>query len=200
MSMDWKLLAKPLAILGLTVLLGGLVIAALGLRYTQTQQNFLNVQAEHKQASARYHRAAADLALFAQYEERFLDYQRRGIIGEENRLSWAEALHAQDAALSLPMFNVAISPRQAWTQDNSPHGVQWFKSIQNIHASLLHEGDLLQILQALKDSARGLFRVANCQLKRNGEIQLSPQAANVDLDCTLHWYSVQIAARGQHVN
>lgn len=193
MNIDWVLLKKPLLTLGILISLGGVGTGVLWLRYKDTQHAYLQAGAERKEALVRYQRAESDLALFQQYKQRFLEYKRQGVIGQENRLSWAEVLHKQDLALSLPVFDVQISPRQSLYKTAVPPTIKWFKSTQSIVASLLHEVDLLQIFQALEEEAEGVFRIASCKLQRAQKIQLTPQAANIHADCTLQWYSLHIA-------
>lgn len=192
MSIDWALLKKPLVFIVAVVVLAGAGLGFLWLRYEDTHSRFVGAEKERQEAYARYQRAESDLALFKQYKESFLEYKRKGVIGQENRLSWAEVLHKQDLALNLPLFNVEISPRHALYKVDAPQTIKWFQSSQSIRASLLHEGDLLQIFQSLTDHAEGLFRVSSCKLKRAPEIQLTPQAENINADCILQWYSLQI--------
>ena len=192
MNVDWPLLKKPLIFIAVVLFIGGGILLFLWLRFEETNQHYLSAQGEYKEAAARYQRAESDLALFKKYRTRFFNYKRQGVIGQENRLSWAEVLHKQDLALSLPLFNVEISPRHEFYKADSPQSIQWFKSSQSIRASLLHEGDLFQILKSLSDHAEGLFRVSSCKLKRAEEIRLTPQAENITADCVLYWYSLQI--------
>ena len=194
MIINYELVKRPLLSLSLLLVVGGIGVSILWLRYEQTHKLYMAANTERDAAHARYQRAEADLVLFQQYKNQFLSYQDQGVIGQENRLSWAEILHKQDLALSLPVFNVQISPRQALHRSSTPASIKWFKSVQSIKADLLHEGDLLQILQSLKKHAEGLFRVASCKLTRADEIQLTPQAANINADCILHWYSLQIVS------
>lgn len=194
MKIDYASLKKPLLSIVLLLVCCVISVSILWLRYEQTHKRFVGARTERDVAHTRYQRAESDLSLFQQYRGRFLSYQDQGVIGQENRLSWAEILHKQDVALSLPVFNVQISPRQILQKANTPTSIKWFRSTQSIKAELLHEGDLLQILQPLKEHAEGFFRVASCHLKRVDKIQLTPQASNINADCILHWYSLQIAA------
>ncbi len=191
--LDWSLLKKPLLLLLLVLVVMGAVAGLLWTRYEDTHHRYQGAVSERDDALARYRRAASDLQLFAQYRERFLDYRRRGVIGKENRLSWAEALHQQYQELGLGGFDVEISPRQATQFGNSPPTIKWFKSTQKIKAGMLHEGDLYRILGALHKQAEGLFRVASCDLRRGKAIALTPQAQNVQAECQLEWYSMEIS-------
>lgn len=193
MKIDWTLIQRPVLMFLVLVLLGSTAVSYVWYRYQDYHRHFVAAQQDHDEALARYQRAESDLALYETYRSRFFSYRQRGVIGEENRLSWAEVLHKQDLALSLPTFNVAISPRQrAQLEPNSPATIHWYQSQQTIKAGLLHEGDFFQILQALQDNADGLFWVDSCRLKKAQRIELSPQSENVLADCVLNWYSLEI--------
>ena len=192
MNIEWTSLKRPAASIFIILITGICVIAFLWFRFNATHANYLNAKKGYQNASARYHKAESEVNLFNKYKAKFYNYKQQGVIGLENRVSWAEVLQEQNIALSPPAFTVEINPRHVFHKAGTPTGIQWFKSTQRISASLLHEVDLLQILQSLQDHAEGWFRVSSCKLKRAAIISLTPQAKNVDVVCVLHWYSLQI--------
>jgi hypothetical protein len=146
-------------------------------------------------AAGRLHNARAELdaahALLAEdggpdAMARIARYRRlaaSGVFDETDAVGWAEALLAAAAALRLPPPSFEVGPRQPLATD--PAGGEPVVAVQaqpmRFTATGLHEEDLLRLLQSLRDTTRGAFRVEECRLQRAGED--SALAA----ECTLRW-------------
>lgn len=193
MKIDWALIKKPLIFLLSVLIIASISISYLWSKYEATNKRYRNAVTEKDDAFNRYQHAASDMDLFEEYKEAFLAYKASSIIGEENRLSWAEVLHQQNQAMSLANFNVNITPRKKVVIGNPSPTMQWYQSNQNIRSGLLHEGDLYQLLNALQENADGLFRVASCRLLKAKEIQIAPQVENIQANCELEWFSLELS-------
>lgn len=191
MTIDWLILKKPLIALMLVFITSLLGVGYLWFSYHKSYNNYYDISIRVEEARNRYKNSALDMALLEKYQDDFLAYKAAGIIGEENRLSWIEVLRQQKQRLHLTNFNVNIARREKVNIDFSPR-VQGYISRQNIRTDLMHEGDFYSLLEALKNKADGLFRVASCRLIRAQEIKIVRQAKNINVECELEWFSLEV--------
>lgn len=115
-----------------------------------------------------------------------------GFYGNEDRLSWAEALKGSSLRLKLPNLKYSISPQETVMElaVGFLPGLLLSQSIMKIEADLLHEGDLLSLSAALS-AEPGLYRLLGCELEKGDDISVNTIQKNVSLTCSLAWYTVK---------
>lgn len=117
----------------------------------------------------------------------------RGIVGIENRLDWVELLRETRDRNRLFEFGYEITPQEKLA--SVPPGYDFNSSLMKIDLPLLHEGDLLHLLDDIQRDARALVIPRECRLTRMpprppGSDQRGP-AANLRAACTLQWITVR---------
>ena len=165
---------------------------------------FRNSMQREYQANHQRFRNASQLYLAVDEEERtieefypeFVRLYRDGLLGGERRLSWLETLRTAAAAIRIPELNYKLDARGPW--DGAPNlalgGYEIHASTMSLSLGLLHEGDLLALLEALDEGALGQFAVRDCALVGGeGTLTLDPQAVNVRAECRLDWLTVDLA-------
>lgn len=169
---ELKKLAAPLLALVLMLAAGaGLIV------WVQSEQR----SAAQQLAVARNDRSQADerLARIADEEKEVKDklaiYQRLKslhILGEEQRLEWADAMRriaAKRELLEPPVYTVG--PRKMIAaQSAKPVDVEVFSSGMKLGLALLHEGDLLGFLHDLRESGNAYYSVRRCSITRTGAV------------------------------
>jgi hypothetical protein len=69
-------------------------------------------------------------------------------------------------------------------------------SIMQLSAGLLHEGDLIELLESLRIRANGFFALDSCELSNNmgarRSVRYQPGVSLITMDCSLSWYTVEI--------
>lgn len=172
----------------------------------QTQTS-LKVQAQAKLKNSDQERAQIDkhLPLLRQLES-------QGIFGEEKRLEWIEQLRAIEKRWPGVKLQYAISaqsplpepaPAAGLAPVNTPppavaggspallpngQPVQSFGAFQTdmkLTVTVLHEGDVLAILDELKTAKLGRFNVQQCSFKRPSS------TAALEAECALVWVSMK---------
>lgn len=149
-------------------------------RFRDASRKYLAVDDEERIIEAQY---PAFRALYA-----------RGIIGQERRLSWVEALRAAGTTLRIPKIDYRIEAQQIYTPetpiDAGPFDIN--VSEMNLSLGLLHEGDLVRLLEKLERDSAGLFSVEHCELRREAGREQSPSgiAAELHADCLLRWFTL----------
>lgn len=134
-----------------------------------------------------------DIRLAKAFSRPFAAIASKGIVGEERRLGWVEALRESTSSLQLNKSNYRIEPRQQITLeyiDNSGN-FNLYASRMNLQLSLLHEGDLLSVIDALNNKADGIFHVQSCDLERKQDDFLKGDVGdNLAAECQLVWYTL----------
>lgn len=174
-----------------------LLLCAAGIGYTdwlqdEARERMLLVQHARERAYARYAQAGQEKADIAMLQPAFLALRARGLVGEENRLAWADAIHRAQQAYQLPALSYEIAPQQPLQPDTPVElgDYQLRASRMSVHLSLLHEMDLFNFLGELRQ--HGYYTVQDCTVKRLA----SGAAAGPSLgaDCTLLWVTMAPAA------
>lgn len=129
----------------------------------------------------------------ARYPE-FRQLAAAGLLGEEQRLDWVEALRDVDHALRLPALRYSIEAQQAYPGTSAPTAAPYSlrSSDMTLTLGLLHEGDLIRLFDALRGAQVGLFSVEACALTR-ATTGSAPAAheARVTGECALRWVTLR---------
>ena len=133
-------------------------------------------RAERAQAKERLMRIAEEEK---EVKEKLEVYQRLkdlGILGEERRLEWADAMARIRTGRELADLRYRVErQRPLATVPGKPANVEFYASTMRVDVALLHEGDLLHFLSDLRASGNAYYAVRNCALSRTGQ----PTAAAV---------------------
>jgi len=168
---ELKRLALPIA-LGLALVAAGMgVIWSAGATRLATSNALIAAQAERKQAVERLNRISEEER---EVSDKLAFYQRLKslhILGEEQRLEWADAITRIRAARELLEFPKYVVERQKLLQSypGKPGTVDFFSSTMKVTLALLHEEDLLRFLADLRASGYAYYSVRKCALTRTGQ-------------------------------
>jgi len=99
------------------------------------------------------------------------------ILGEEQRLEWADAMtRIRTTRELLDLRYLVDRQRLIGSAAGKPAGVDFFASTMKVNIALLHEGDLLTFLSALRDSGNAYYSVKRCGITRTG---IAPTGASI---------------------
>lgn len=200
MNIDWQSIHKPLIVFSAGVLVGILLFMS-ALKYNEGEKSlFQAAEKNFSHTQQRYNEARRDKELYRQYLDRYIRLSEKGVVGEEQRLSWIEVLQDVNKRLQLTSLQYEISPQQKaeLPQLNLPPNIEVNVSKMQLSAGLLHEGDLIELLETLKLRASGFYALDSCeltaQLGARRSLRYQPGVPFVTMDCVLSWYTVQIKA------
>jgi hypothetical protein len=185
---ELKRLLPPMAL--------ALVLAAAGAALVWTADGALaGAQRALAAASAERQEDVDRLARIAEEErevrEKLDVYQRLEqlhILGDENRLEWADAIARIRKARELLDLRYRIERQQLLVSvPGKPAGVDFFSSTMKVDLALLHEEDLLRFLYDLRASGNAYYRVRRCDVTRTGQAlsgatMIPRLAAQCDID------------------
>jgi hypothetical protein len=116
-----------------------------------------------------------------------------GKAGEEKRLEWIDALTRIREQHKLFPIDYDIASRRPYTLHAGPPAPALSLSASRMHLQfgLLHEGDLLTLLNKLRTESKGYFVLDRCTLDRTAMDPIPQQTENLTGECTLDWISFQ---------
>jgi hypothetical protein len=195
-KVDWFYLRKSLIIF-----FAGLVIAILmivvgthyeSIKKDEYEQSLSTLSATHQ----KYSNIINDIDLLEQYKSRYAGYKVSGLVGVERRLSWIESLESTNADLQLPAINYKLLPQEEFKRPgfNVTRGVNVKGSIMILRMDLLHEEDLLTLIEGLKLSIDNIFTVESCSITRSSPVSssLNTKSANLSSNCRLRWVTIDV--------
>ena len=190
---DLRALSKPLLTL---VVVGAVAVAAV----VYSGKSVKHAQAEVKaqeggliEARNRIQRSGQEMGIIEHYIEPYRQLERVGIIGEEHRISWIDALRAANQEADLYGVEYEVNPQQSYAFSNevSAGSLTVHQSIMKLRLGLLHEGDLFHFFEALAAQKVGRFSVNQCSLKRLPvDLAVPVNQPTLNVECELAWITI----------
>ena len=161
--------ATPLA------MLVALLAAGAGLVYWTQQeqraadQQLVTTRTERAQARERLTRIAEEEKEVNDKLEIYRRLKNLHILGEEQRLEWADAMTRIRTSRELLDLRYSVGRRQLLASvPGKPANVDFHSSTMKVDIALLHEGDLLGFLHDLRESSNAYYAVKRCAITRTG--------------------------------
>lgn len=198
---DWSILRGSAVIFVVVLLVSG-IIAGAGYYYrAEMQQEYSRAQMAFQNISNKYLRVDEQKAIINNYYPRFLTLYQQGIIGPERRLDWLESLQKVADNLEIPKLRYEVaSQRQSETDWPINTGrFQLYSSNMQLSMEMLHELDLLRLVDQLEKTKSGFFTISDCEMGRRTEhIVVDATIPNVNATCNIQWYSIKLSS-GQEI-
>jgi hypothetical protein len=168
-NQELKTLALPL--------LACLVLLGAGAGFIAWTQQALHAS-ERQLGAAREQRAQARERLMRIAEEEkevkeklevYLRLRDLGILGDERRLEWADAMTRIRTQRELPDLRYRVERQRLISSvPGNPAAVDFYASAMRVELALLHEGDLVNFLADLRESGNAYYSVKGCTISRTG--------------------------------
>ena len=162
---DFRKLQMSLLAMLLMVAVG--VVSVLFSREKERQANavFAATQSERNDLDNKLKRIRSEEHQIREKAALFNTLKTRGVIGEEQRLEWVELLKEIRERHRLIELRYEISPQQPL--EKLPGGtLALHTSTMKLQLNLLHEEDLIRLLDDLRSQARALIQVKRCDVSR----------------------------------
>ena len=142
---------------------------------------------------ARVETARRERDSLEQSSDVFRTLVERGLLETERRLDLVELLNGLRVRHQLFSLDYEIGAQRPLTLSGgvSLTAVDVLASRVRLRARALHEGDMLDFIEALSQSRQGFYPVERCHMKRvepRGNEALEPR---VEADCTLEWITLK---------
>ena len=184
------MIARPVLALLITGTVAALLLGAAGW-YRAGQRETLDMATQaRKRAFEKFRHAETEKRETALYQQRFMELLNEGLIGDERRLAWIEAIRQIQIQRKLVSATYEIEAQQALVVSGAAAlgDYQVRGSRMYLRLGLVHEMDLFTVLDDLR--AAGRFSVEACKLTRNDVPPDAVGVARLMADCKLVWLTM----------
>jgi len=190
---DWRALSRPLIVLAAVAVVSAIAVAYTGRTVKNAQAQVKTEESALIEARNRVQQSGQEKRVIEQYVEPYRQLERAGIVGEEQRISWIDALRTanQEADLYGVEYNIGAQQPYSFTSEVNGGPLSVRQSIMKLHLGLLHEGDLFRFFQALSAQKVGRFSVNQCSLKRLPvDLSVPVNQPTLSADCEVAWITI----------
>lgn len=168
-AQELKKLAVPLALLLALLAAGGGLIYWMEREQRAAAQQLAAARTERAQARERLTRIAEEEKQVNDKLEVYRRLRSLHILGEEQRLEWADAMTRIRTSRELLDLRYTVERQRTLVSvPGKPGNVDFFASTMKVDIALLHEGDLLAFLRDLRESGNAYYSVKRCLITRTG--------------------------------
>ena len=166
---ELRKLAAPLALLVALLAAGAGLIYWIEQEQRATHQQLAGAREQRNQARGRLTRIAEEEKEVSDKLEVYRRLKSLHILGEEQRLEWADAMTRIRNARELLDLRYSVGRQQTIASvPGKPANVDFYSSTMRVDIALLHEGDLLGFLHDLRESGNAFYSVKRCAIRRTG--------------------------------
>jgi len=189
-------LTLPLLVLLVTLVFVLAIIKITDSQADEVRRKLDTQQTQMREAQLRVQKSGAERDLIARY---LPDYQRLdalGFIGDERRINWLDALRNANQKGALFGINYEISARKPYLQAAALGVGQLsvMQSVMKLRFQMLHEEDLVKLLEYLSEQNAGVFIVNSCNMRRTNSTLTVRFQPNMAAECELAWITAQPTA------
>lgn len=182
---------------GLGAALGGVALAALLLGAALAGQERAGAVLAAGQAGlSQLRRERAELEALEGRRPAYAAFLARGLVGEERRLRWVDALREAATTLDIPRLAYRLEVSGPLAAAGAGSGARETRML--LELELRHEAQLLDLFEALETAAGGLHSVADCSISRTAATAAAttrPVAPALGARCTLLWWTIPPVAK-----
>lgn len=193
-DIEWNVLRGALMVFGIVVAIGAILVGATNYRVHLLADENKSYQAALNQIRDRYNTAVQERQLIERYLPEYRKLEKVGFVGDENRLDWIDLLRQLAVRHRVLGLAYDVQPRNAIVPPSTLNvgEFQLQGSEMQLRLSVLHEGNMLGLLQDLSTQNAGIFSLHSCSIERTQrDIAISSQTANLTAICTLVWHTIQ---------
>jgi hypothetical protein len=191
---DWRRLRLPILGLGLALVVVGLLVNY-AQQYRSKNDGALKTQQQTLlQAKQKFESSGQEKQAIAQYLPIYNNLLAKGFIGEERRIEWIESLRQIHNQHKLFSIEYTIGLQENYKPNFLPSlgNFVLHKSTMKVNLDMLHEGDLVNLLDGLKKQPTP-FIVRDCEIKRPVGINVNSKifSANMRAACEIDWLTLR---------
>lgn len=158
----------------------------------QAQLGLQQAQAQQSETSARLARAHDDEREIRAKIDRYRQIIDQGRTQPERRLEWVETLRSIKTSRRLLGLDYEIAPQRPLDERRGASGgYNFLVSPMRLEMPLLHENDLLGLLDDLQAQVQALVSVRSCRIERQPVDPSRQNAANLRALCDIDWITLQ---------
>lgn len=163
--------------------------------YQQSQQQSSQFETELNAAKQRYLSSGQEKMLIESYLPQYQRLIEEGFVGEERRIEWVEHLRQIHNAHKLFGIDYSIGAQEKYAPSFLPNLGSFVleRSVMKLDLAMLHEGDLINLLNDLKTRETAPAVVRDCEIVRVGNAQANSRdlVPRMQAKCEIDWLTVK---------
>ena len=189
----WRKLRNPIIGLSAALILMTLLVAYAEQHKTTVQQALQQQQNQLNQARQRYQSSGQEKETIVKYLPGYQRLISDGFIGEERRIEWVDNLRTIHQENKLFGINYSIASQEIYKPRFvfNVGSLELHRSVMKLDLSMLHEGDLITMTEALKAKETTPFILRECEITRLAASTASKLAPNSLASCELDWLTIR---------
>lgn len=190
---DWQKLRFPLIGLGIALILMTLLAGYAQKQAEAAQAQLAEQQGRLGQARQRYQASGIEKETIIKYLPLYQRLIEDGFVGEERRIEWVDALRRthQDHKLFGIKYSIGMQEGYKPAFNLNLGAFELNRSVMKLELSMLHEGDLLTMLEGLDAAQTTPFIVRECEINQLTEVKMDRFSPNFMAICELDWLTVR---------
>lgn len=191
-SADWKKLRNSIVVLLSTLLVMSVLVYYAHLSKETSMRAVENQKTQLQQATQRYQSSGAEKNNIIKYLPQYQQLISKGVVGEERRLEWVDALRNIHKNQKLFSIKYTVGAQEPYKPAYSLNAGQFrvTRSMMKLELAMLHEGDLLILLEGLANQQSSPFIVRQCEMTRQNANIGSSLTPNMQAKCELDWITI----------
>lgn len=190
---DWKALQLPLIVL---VIVSVSMLALATFAYyqeTKSQEALAAQESLLNQARQRYQSSGQEKEMIVQYLPVYQRLIAEGFIGEERRIEWVDNLRLIHQDNKLFGINYSIGAQESYKPAFNLNlgNLSMYRSLMKLELAMLHEGDLVTLVDELKARRVTPFILRQCEIVKRPNATFDQFSPNLQATCELDWLTVR---------
>lgn len=190
---DLKMLRNPLIGFGVALILLTLLVSYAENRKNTAEQALQAQQAQLNQARQRFQTSGQEKESIIKYLPVYQHMISDGFIGEERRIEWVDNLRSIHQQKKLFNINYSIGMQEEYkpTFALNVGAFKLHRSVMKLELAMLHEGDLLTLIEALDAQQTAPFILRQCEITRLSGAKVNALNPNMLASCELDWLTIR---------
>jgi hypothetical protein len=192
-SQDLRALARPLIVLLVVAAAGAALVVYSSQAVKKSKSEVQAQESALVEARNRVQQSGQEKDVIDRYVEPYRQLERVGVVGDEQRIGWIDALRAANRDADLYGVEYDVGPQQpyAFVSEVNAGSLTVHQSIMKLRLGLLHEGDLFRFFQALAAQKAGTFSVNACTLEPlKVDLAVPVNQPTLRAECELAWITI----------
>jgi hypothetical protein len=189
---DFPLMRWSLAAICASALLSSVILYGSSEYSNRKQLNLRTAQRQLNDARSRLAAAHQDQENLSDYSAEYRVLEEQNIIGDDQRLDWMEGLEKLRRQNLTVDFRYNIAPQKTYAPqpaiDSGNFNIHF--SEMKLQFDLLHEGQLLHFLDALRSQIKGQYQLEGCTLQRNDAAE-DATSTHIKAECSGGWITLK---------
>lgn len=172
-------------------------------RFEKSQQQYSQAETELNAAKQRYLSSGQEKMLIESYLPKYQRLIEEGFVGEERRIEWVEHLREIHNTHKLFGIDYSIGVQEKYAPQFLPNLGSFVleRSVMKLDLAMLHEGDLINLLNDLKTRETAPAVVRDCEIVRVGNAQANSRdlVPRMQAKCEIDWLTVKEPFGGEKI-